>query len=179
MAECSRKLPVYSRNYLPYHKLSSWSVVVRTLLELWAPLDQESAMFLGYRVVSLACLLVVPPVAAQTSHGSAPDTAHVRIVEAMKDDLRRLVKAEDAFLARNDTYTGVLPQGEFATRPERRVIVVAHEDKGYSATITTTEEPGLTCGLFDGIGVAPSPVISSARKPACWHSLPGGTIVGD
>jgi len=136
-------------------------------------------MFLGYPVVLLAGLLMVPPVAAQTSHGSASDTAHAGLVEAMKQDLRRLVKAEEAFRARHSTYTGVLPQEDFATRPERRVIVVAHEDKGYSATLTTTEEPGLTCGLYDGIGVAPSPVITSARKPACWHALPSGTIVAD
>jgi len=136
-------------------------------------------MFLGYPVVLLAGLLIVPPVAAQTSHGSASDTAHAGLVEAMKQDLRRLVKAEEAFRARHSTYTGVLPQEDFATRPERRVIVVAHEDKGYSATLTTTEEPGLTCGLYDGIGVAPSPVITSARKPACWHALPSGTIVAD
>jgi len=136
-------------------------------------------MFLGYPVVLLAGLLIVPPVGAQTSHGSASDTAHAGLVEAMKQDLRRLVKAEEAFRARHSTYTGVLPQEDFATRPERRVIVVAHEDKGYSATLTTTEEPGLTCGLYDGIGVAPSPVITSARKPACWHALPSGTIVAD
>jgi hypothetical protein len=153
--------------------------VVRTLLGLLAPFAQEKAMFLGYRVVSLACLLVVPPVAAQTSHGSASDTAHAGLVEAMKQDLRRLVKAEDAFLARHSTYTGVLPQEEFATRPERRMIVVAHGDKGYSATLTTTEELGLTCGLYDGVGVAPNPVISSARKPGCWHTLPSGTMVAD
>jgi hypothetical protein len=136
-------------------------------------------MFLGNRVILLAGLLMVPPVAAQTSHGSASDTAHASLVEAMKQDLRRLVKAEESFRTRNSTYTGVLPQEEFATRPERRVIVVAHGDKGYSATLTTTEELGLTCGLYDGIGVAPSPVISSARKPACWHALPSGTIVAD
>jgi hypothetical protein len=136
-------------------------------------------MFLGYRVGLLAGLLIVPSVAAQTSHGSASDTAHAGLVEAMKHDLRRLVKAEDAFVARNSTYTGVLPQEEFATRPERRVVVVAHGDKGYSATLTTTEELGLTCGLYDGIGVAPSPVISSARKPACWHTLPSGALVAD
>ena len=63
---------------------------------------------------SPACSLCL--VAAQTSHGSASDTAHAGLVEAMKHDLRRLVKAEDAFLARNSTYTGVLPK-EFATRP--------------------------------------------------------------
>ena len=136
-------------------------------------------MFLGYRVGLLAGLLIVPPVAAQTSHGSASDTAHAGLVEAMKQDLRRLVKAEDAFRARNSTYTGVLPQEEFATRPERRVIVVADADKGYSATMTTSEEPDLTCGLFDGIGQAPSPLISSARKPACWHTLPSGALVAD
>jgi hypothetical protein len=153
--------------------------MVRTLRGLLAPFAREKAMFLGYRVVSLACLLIVPPVAAQTSHGSESDKAHASLVEAMKQDLRRLVKAEDAFLARNNTYTGVLPQEEFATRPERRVIVVAQGDKGYSATLTTTEELGLTCGLYDGIGVAPSPVISSARKPACWHTLPSGALVAD
>jgi hypothetical protein len=136
-------------------------------------------MFLGYRLMSLACLLLAPPVAAQTSHGSASDTAHTRLVEAMKQDLRRLVRAEEAFRDRHDTYTGVLPQEEFATRPERRVVVVAHGDKGYSATMTTTEEPGLSCGLFDGTGQAPSPVVSAARKPACWHLLPSGTIVTD
>ena len=92
----------------------------------------------------------------------------------MKQDLRRLVKAEDAFRARNSTYTGVLPQEEFATRPERRVIVVAHGDKGYGATLTTTEELGLTCGLYDGIGVAPSPVISSARNRHAGIRLQAG-----
>ena len=136
-------------------------------------------MFLRYCVVSLACLLVVPPLVAQTSHGSAPDTAHARLVEAMKGDLHRLVKAEDAFRARHDTYTGVLPPEAFATRPERQVIVVAHADKGYSAMMTTTEEPGLTCGLYDGIGVAPSPAITAARKPGCWRVLPSGTTVAD
>jgi len=136
-------------------------------------------MFLGYRLVALACLLLVPPVAAQTSHGSARDTAHTRLVEAMKQDLRRLVKAEESFRERHDTYTGVLPQEEFAIRSERRVVVVAHGDKGYSATITTTEEPGLSCGLYDGIGQPPFPVVSDARKPACWHPLPSGIMVAD
>src|SRR5262245_30753721 len=134
-------------------------------------------MLLRYCVVSLACLLAVPPLAAQTSDGSAPDTAHARLVEAMKQDLHRLVKAEDAFRARHDTYTGVLPPEQFAARPEHRVIVVAHESKGYTATMTTTEDPDLTCGLYDGIGVAPSPFISAARKPACWRVLPSGATV--
>ena len=136
-------------------------------------------MILGSRVLSLACLLVASPVAAQSSHGSKSDPAHTALVEGMKQDLRRLVKAEEAFRSRNKTYTGVLPQEEFATRPERRMIVVAHQDKGYSATLTTSEDPALTCGLFDGVGVAPSPVVSSARKPVCWHALPDGTIVAD
>jgi hypothetical protein len=136
-------------------------------------------MFLGYRLVSLACLCFVPPVAAQTSHGSAADTAHARLVDAMKQDLRRLVKAEEGFRERHDTYTGVLPQSDFAIRQERQVVVVAHGAKGYSATMTTTEEPGLTCGLYDGIGQPPSPVVTSARKPGCWHLLPSGTIVAD
>ena len=136
-------------------------------------------MFLGYRVVTLACLLIVPPVAAQTSEGPASDKARAALIEAMKHDLRRLIKAEDAFLERNGTYTGVLPHEEYATRPEHRVVVVAHADKGYSATLTTTEEPSLTCGVYDGIGVAPSPVISSARKPACWHTLSNGAVVAD
>jgi hypothetical protein len=136
-------------------------------------------MLLRYCIVPLACLLVVPPLAAQTSHGSTPDTTHERLVEAMKQDLQRLVKAEEAFRARHDTYTGVLPPEEYGIRPERRVIVDAHADKGYSATMTTSEEPGLTCGVYDGIGVAPSPVISAARKPACWRVLPSGTTVAD
>lgn len=136
-------------------------------------------MFLGYRLVSLAGMFLVPPVAAQTGHGSASDTAHTRLVEAMKEDLRRLVKAEEAFRERHDTYTGVLPPEAFATRPERRVVVVAHADKGYSATITTSEEPGLSCGLYDGIGQAPSPAVSAARKPGCWHLLPSGITVAD
>ena len=136
-------------------------------------------MFLGYRVASLACLLIVPPVAAQTSDGPASDKVRAGLIEAMKHDLRRLIKAEDAFLERNGTYTGVLPHEEYATRPEHRVVVVANADKGYSATLTTTEEPSLTCGVYDGIGVAPSPVISSARKPACWHTLSNGTVVAE
>jgi hypothetical protein len=136
-------------------------------------------MFLGYRVVSLACLLIVPPVAAQTSDGSASNKTHADLMEAMKHDLRRLIKAEDAFLERNGTYTGVLPHEEYATRPEHRVVVVAHGDKGYSATLTTTEDSNLTCGVYDGNGVAPSQVISSARKPACWHTLPNGTVVAE
>jgi hypothetical protein len=126
-------------------------------------------MLSHYRVLSLACLLFVPPVSAQTGHATATDTAHTTLVEAMKQDLRRLVKAEEAFFARHQTYTGVLPAGDFATRPERQVVVVAHADKGYSATMTTTEEPGLTCGLFHGTGQAPSPVVTRAREPECWR----------
>jgi hypothetical protein len=87
----------------------------------------------------------------------------------MKHDLRRLVKAEEAFFARHHTYTAVLPAGDFATKPERQVVVVAHADKGYSATMTTTEVPGLTCGLFHGTGPAPSPVVTRAREPECWR----------
>lgn len=136
-------------------------------------------MFVRCSVVSLAGLLIVCPLAAQADHSSAPDTAHATLVEAMKQDLRRLVKAEDAFLARHRTYTGVLPRTDFETKPERQVVVVAHAAEGYSATMTTTEEPGLTCGLFDGAGQAPSPVVAGAREPACWHRLPTGVIVGD
>ena len=74
-------------------------------------------MFLGYRVVLLAGLLIVPPVAAQTSHGSASDTAHAGLVETMKQDLRRLVKAEDAFLARKAPTPACFPKRR--SRPGR------------------------------------------------------------
>jgi hypothetical protein len=130
-------------------------------------------------VLSLVSLLIAPQLSAQTDHSPASDTVHTNLVEAMKQDLRRLVKAEDAFIARYHTYTAMLPEAEFATKPERQVLVVAHRDKGYSATITSREAPGLTCGLFDGVGVAPSPVITKAREPACWHQLPSGVVVRD
>ena len=136
-------------------------------------------MRMRYRVFSLACLLIVPTASAQTRHGSASDTAHTALIETMKQDLRRLVKAEEAFFARHRTYTAVLPASDFEARPERQVVVIAHADKGYSATITTTEEPGLTCGLYHGDGVAPNRVIQRARDPACWHALPGGVVVRD
>jgi len=136
-------------------------------------------MLVRYQVLSLACLLIVPPVSAQTRHGSASDTTHTALVETMKQDLRRLLKAEEAFFARHHTYTAVLPGSDFATRPERQVVVVAHGDKGYSATITTTEEPGLTCGLYHGSGIAPNPVVQRARDPDCWHALPSGVVVRD
>ena len=136
-------------------------------------------MRIPYRVLSLACLLIVPPAAAQTGHGSATDTAHAALVEGMKQDLRRLVKAEEGFFARHRTYTAVLPADDFETRPERQAVVVAHAEKGYSATMTTTEEPGLTCGLFHGSGKAPNAAITRAREPACWHNLPSGVVVRD
>jgi len=130
-------------------------------------------------VMSLACLLIVPPVSAQTGHGAAPDTTQTTLVEAMKQDLRRLVKAEEAFFDRHRTYTAVLPASDFATRSERQVVVVVQADKGYSATMTTSEEPGLTCGLFHGAGQAPSPVVVRAREPACWRRTPNGAIASD
>jgi hypothetical protein len=136
-------------------------------------------MLSHYRVLSLACLLIVPPVSAQSGHGAASDTTHATLVEAMKQDLRRLVKAEEAFFARHRTYTAVLPASDFATRPERQVVVVTQAGKGYSATMTTTEEPGLSCGLFHGTGRAPSPVITRAREPGCWHPLASGVVVRD
>jgi hypothetical protein len=136
-------------------------------------------MRIHFRVVSLACLLIVPPVSAQTGHGAAPDTTHTTLIEAMKQDLRRLVKAEEAFFDRHRTYTAVLPASDFATRSERQVVVVAQADKGYSATMTTSEEPGLTCGLFHGAGQAPNPVVVRAREPACWHRTPDGAVVSD
>jgi hypothetical protein len=136
-------------------------------------------MRIPFRVFSLACLLIVPPASAQTGHGSASDTVHSALVDAMKQDLRRLVKAEEGFFARHRTYTAVLPESDYATRPERQVVVVAHAGQGYSATMTTTEEPGLVCGLFHGSGAAPNPVVKQAREPACWHSLPSGVVVRD
>ena len=136
-------------------------------------------MLIHYRVLSLACLLIVPPVSAQTGHGSASDTVHSALVEGMKQDLRRLVKAEEGFFGRHHTYTAVLPASDFETRPERQAVVVAHAEKGYSATMTTTEEPGLTCGLFHGTGQAPNAVVTRAREPACWHNLANGVVVRD
>jgi hypothetical protein len=136
-------------------------------------------MRMPYRVFSLACLLIVPPASAQTGHGSASDTVHSALVEAMKLDLRRLVKAEEEFFGRHRTYTAVLPESDFATRPERQVVVVAHAEKGYSATMTTTEEPGLSCGLFHGTGRAPNAAVTRAREPACWHNRPDGVVVRD
>jgi hypothetical protein len=136
-------------------------------------------MLIHYGVLSLACVLMVPPVSAQTGHGAASDTTHATLIEAMKQDLRRLVKAEESFFDRHRTYTAVLPASDFATRPERQVVVVALADKGYSATMTTSEEPGLTCGLFHGAGQAPSPVVARAREPACWHLTPSGAVLSD
>ncbi len=127
-------------------------------------------MFIDYRIVALACLVIVPPASAQSGQVSAPDTAHANLVAGMKQDLSRLLKAQDAYLERYRTYTAVLPRADFATRPERQVVITAHADKGYSATMTTTEEAGLACGLFVGVGQAPSPVVTGARQPACWRS---------
>ena len=136
-------------------------------------------MRLACPVLALACLLVVRPLSAQSDRGAAAEPTRAALVEAMKRDLRRLVKVEEAFFDRYRTYTAVLPESDFATIPERHTVIVANGGKGYSATMTTIGAPGLTCGLFHGAGEAPSPLITGAREPACWRVLPDGTIIGE
>ncbi len=125
---------------------------------------------------AVLCLLVAPQLAAQSGQASVGDSAHAALVVALKEELHRLLKAQDAYLAQHDTYTSVLPRSNFEAAPGHEVAIATAGNKGYSATVTGAQEPGLTCGLYVGSGTAPNAAIFKAREPACWRPLPNGSL---
>jgi hypothetical protein len=127
-------------------------------------------------LMAAACLAVAPCLAAQAAPPAAADSAHAALVRTMKDDLRRLVKAQDAYLARHQEYATSLPGSEFAPADGHLVTIVSTGTLGWTGTVTAAQEPGLTCGLYVGNGVAPNGAVIQAREPACWRPLPDGSL---
>jgi hypothetical protein len=127
-------------------------------------------------LIAAACLAVAPRLAAQAVPPTPADSAHAALVRTMKDDLRRLVTAQDAYLARHQEYATSLTGSAFAPADGHQVTIVSTGKLGWTGTVTAAQETGLTCGLYVGNGVAPNGAVIQAREPACWRPLPDGSL---
>jgi hypothetical protein len=134
--------------------------------------------------LALGALMVVSDLSAQSDRPSpaAPDTA---LISGLKADLRLLIASQDAYLAQHAKYASSTEVLGFhpASGATLRFTLEGQPDGrrhgGWSATITSALRPGLGCGIYVDDGTAPNAAVMANRTPACWWSLPNGTMVGE
>lgn len=119
--------------------------------------------------VSLIDVLIVVAIVAILAAIAIPRFAATRTkryMADMKSDLRALAAVEDAFNTDSSYYTRTLPPGRFRSSPGVSPPTIVASDSGYTATVTSTNLPGVTCGVAVGLR---NPVDASAAdgEPAC------------
>lgn len=106
-------------------------------------------------------------------HSRASDTGHL---ETMKDDLRNLATAQEAyaadnggvFMPRNSRVTSTLPYNGYAPSAGVTVNIGEPAQSGWSATATHALAPGRICGMFEGESPAdPSNPATISGEPGC------------
>ena len=119
--------------------------------------------------VSLIDVLIVIAIVAILAAIAIPRFAATRTkryMADMKSDLRALATVEDAFNSDSSYYTRNLPPGKFRSSPGVSPPAIVATDSGYTATVTSSNLPGVTCGI--GVGLK-NPVDATAPdgEPAC------------
>lgn len=123
-------------------------------------------------VFVVAVLLAALAAAGLWWYSRARDTGHL---ETMKDDLRNLATAQEAyaadnggvFMPRNPRVTSTLPYNGYAPSSSVTVTIADPGPSGWSAVAVHDDAPGRICGMFYGeTPPAPNPA-SQAGEPAC------------
>lgn len=96
-------------------------------------------------------------------------------LETMKDDLRNLATAQEAyaadnggvFMPRSSRVTSTLPYNGYAPSSSVTVTIADPGPSGWSAIATHDELPGKICGMFIGDAPPPPNPATQSGEPAC------------
>ena len=127
------------------------------------------------RALLLGCLTLPAALAAQ-ARPHPGDVAHTQLVLGLKAELRRLAALQRERYAATSAWAGTAGDLHFDPGPDRRVRVRMLPGRGWAATLSSDEEPSLTCGIYEGApALAPNGAVIEVRVPACWRPLGDGT----
>lgn len=107
----------------------------------------------GVVAVSIAGLFALPALSrAQVKPAAQPAGAHDSrpVLTSLKNQLRNLVSAEEAFYASKSSYTNSLKDLGYVARDGAYVMVFRASDKGWAGRAVHPSLPGKSCVIWVG-----------------------------
>ncbi len=127
------------------------------------------------RALLIACLTVPVGITAQATPRPG-DVAHAQLVRNLKAELRRLAALQAERHAATNAWAATAVDLRYELGFDRRITMRTVPGRGWSATLSSDEEPALTCGIYEGApALAPNGAVIEVRVPACWRALGDGT----
>lgn len=125
-------------------------------------------------ILIAASIVLAAPAAAQET-AIPDDSTHSALIRTMKADMRALVRAQEKFFAKHQTYADSTSLAQVAPASGGVFRIVTAGPQGWSGTLKVE---AVSCGVFVGIGESPNAAVWRHGEPGCWFRGRDGIMVG-